>query len=218
MSKTFSDAHIHLRASAITSFVRLSLIAICDIGPRMTAWRCHLGGGGKARTTGVGPSAITSTSPQTYYKIITISLNYKHNFNHLHSFIHSQSTNHQSQFTSYPPFIFCISHFKSAFTDSLRNVYSGRPIYLMCRYKSNENFSYGKDVLPLEVGSIVDIDKFSDALSELLVNQPGNRFSGMNCLDACIILISETDSEGLPPDWKAKLSQHDIALRKVIVP
>ena len=86
------------------------------------------------------------------------------------------------------------------------------------RYKSKENFSYGKDVLPLEVGSIVDIDKFSDALSELLCNQPGNRFSGMNCLDACIILMSETDSEGLPPDWQAKLSQHDSFLRKVIVP
>ena len=86
------------------------------------------------------------------------------------------------------------------------------------RYKSKENFSYGKDVLPLEVGSIVDIEKFSDALSDLLYNQPGHRFSGMNCADACIILMSETDPEGLPPDWKAKLSQHDIALRKVIVP
>ena len=86
------------------------------------------------------------------------------------------------------------------------------------RYKSKEHFSFGKDVLPLEVGSIVDIDKFSDALSDLLYNQPGHRFSGMNCADACIILMSETDPEVLPPDWKAKLSQHDIALRKVIVP
>ena len=86
------------------------------------------------------------------------------------------------------------------------------------RYKSKEHFSFGKDVLPLEVGSIVDIDKFSDALSDLLCNQPGNRFSGMNCLDACIILISEKDSEGLPPDWQAKLSENDSFLRKVIVP
>ena len=86
------------------------------------------------------------------------------------------------------------------------------------RYKPKEHFSFGKDVLPLEVGSIVDIDKFSDALSDLLYNQPGHRFSGMNCADACIILMSETDPEVLPPDWKAKLSQHDIALRKVIVP
>ena len=128
------DALLHSRGTAITSFATVPTNAIFDFRPRITAWRCCLGGGGKARTTGVGPSAITSTSPQTYYKIITISLNYKHNFNHLHSFIHSQSTNHQSQFTSYPPFIFCISHFKSAFTDSLRNVYSGRPIYLMCTW------------------------------------------------------------------------------------
>ena len=76
------DAHIYLRGSAITSFAWVPTFAIFDIGPRMTAWRCHLGGGGKARTTGVGPSAITSTSPQTYYKIITISFNYKLNFNH----------------------------------------------------------------------------------------------------------------------------------------
>ena len=106
------DAHIYLRGSAITSFAWVPTFAIFDIGPKMTAWRCHLGGGGKAKTTGVGPSSITSTSLQTYYKIITISFNYKHNFNHSHPFIHSQSTNHQSQFTSYPPFIFCISHFK----------------------------------------------------------------------------------------------------------
>ena len=86
------------------------------------------------------------------------------------------------------------------------------------RYKSKEHFSFGKDVLPLEVGSIVDIEKFSDALSDLLYNQPGHRFSGMNCADACIILMSETDPEGLPPDWKAKLSQRESVLKKVIVP
>ena len=104
------NGRVYSRASTITSFARVPMNAICDIGPRMTAWRCHLGGGGKARTTGVGPSAITSTSPQTYYKIITTSLNYKHNFNYSYSFTYSQSTNHQSQFTSHPPFIFCISH------------------------------------------------------------------------------------------------------------
>ena len=114
------DAHIYLRGSAITSFAWVPTFAIFDIGPKMTAWRCHLGGGGKARTTGVRPSAITSTSLQTYYKIITISFNYKHNFNHSHSFIHSQFTNHQSQFTSLPQFIFFISHFKSAFINKLR--------------------------------------------------------------------------------------------------
>ena len=91
------DAHIYLRGSAITSFAWVPTFAIFDIGPRMTAWRCHLGGGGKARTTGVGPSAITSTSPQTYYKIITISLNYKHKFKPL-TFLHS-FTIHQPSIT-----------------------------------------------------------------------------------------------------------------------
>ena len=89
------NGRVYSRASTITSFARVPMNAICDIGPRMTAWRCHLGGGGKARTTGVGPSAITSTSPQTYYKIITISLNYKTQFQpltSLHSFtIHQPS-------------------------------------------------------------------------------------------------------------------------------
>ena len=86
------------------------------------------------------------------------------------------------------------------------------------RYKSKENFSYGKDVLPGPMDTELELYKFAMAIAELVTDQPDDRFSGMNCLDACKQLISETDQEGIPPNWHDLLSQHGSWLEKAIVP
>ena len=64
----------------------------------------------------------------------------------------------------------------------------------------------------------LELYKFAMGIAELVTDQPDDRFSGMNCLDACKQLISETDQEGIPPNWHDLLSQHGDFLAKAIVP
>ena len=82
------------------------------------------------------------------------------------------------------------------------------------------NYRYGtEDHLPfLVMPSDPNVQEFCMGICELLFNQPGNRFRGMNCLDACNTLFSETDGEGIPPKWHDLLSQHGKALEKELVP